>query len=356
MKFMKKTVALLLVAVMAMTMFVGCAKDKEETLDPTEVVMVVGETEVTMNMANFYVRYNQSLMESVYSSYIGEDVWITEVEDGVTYEDSLKDSLLEELQKLYIVTNHVADYNVELSEDEVKAIEAAADSFMEENKDEAAQAKVSADRDTVVAYLKLYTLNEKMGEAMRADVDMTVTDEQAAQKRMRYFEITKSETLDDGSTTEMSEDEIKDAKKEAEEFLKGAKANGSMEAYATEKEKTTQTLTFDADSTSLGEDVIKAADALKANEFSEVIETEDGIYVVQLESEFDAEATESNKETVLTERQEARYEELLEKWTEETKVTVHDKVWDKISVQGLKVNYVEDPQEETEEAEGETEE
>lgn len=356
MKFMKKTVALLLVAVMAMTMFVGCAKDKEETLDPTEVVMVVGESEVTMNMANFFVRYNQSLMESVYSSYIGEDVWITEVEDGVTYEDSLKDSLLEELQKLYIVTNHVADYNVELSEDEVKAIEAAADSFMEENKDETAQAKVSADRDTVVAYLKLYTLNEKMGEAMRADVDMTVTDEQAAQKRMRYFEIAKSETLDDGTTMEMSEDEIKDAKKEAEEFLKGAKANGSMEAYATEKEKTTQTLTFDADSTSLGEDVIKAADALKANEFSEVIETEDGIYVVQLESEFDAEATESNKETVLTERQEARYEELLEKWTEETKVTVHDKVWDKISVQGLKVNYVEDETEETEEAEGETEE
>ena len=93
MKFMKKTVALLLVAVLAMTVFVGCAKDKEETLDPTEVVMVVGETEVTMNMANFFVRYNQSLMESVYASYIGEDVWMTEVEDGVTYEVSLKDSL-----------------------------------------------------------------------------------------------------------------------------------------------------------------------------------------------------------------------------------------------------------------------
>jgi len=92
---------------------------------------------------------------------------------------------------------------------------------------------------------------------------------------------------------------------------------------------------------------------LKANEFSDVIETENGIYVVQLESEFDAEATESNKETVLTKRQEARYEELVEKWTEETKVTVHEKVWDKISIQGLKVNYVED---ETEETEEETEE
>lgn len=351
MKLMKKTVAFLIVAVMAMTLFVGCAKDKEEeTLDPTEVVMVVGETEVTMNIANFFVRYNQSLMESVYQSYIGEDVWMMEVEDGVTYEESLKDSLLEELQKLYIVTNHVADYNVTLSDEEVKAIEAAADSFVAENKD---VEKVSGDKETVVAYLKLYTLNEKMGEAMRADVDMTVTDEDAAQKRMRYFEIEKTAELDDGSTMEMSDKEIKAAQKEAKEFLKGAKANGSMEAYATEAEKDTKTLTFDADSTSLDEEVIKAADALKENEFSEVIETETGIYVVQLESEFDAEATESAKETKLTERQEDRYEELLEKWTEETKITMHEEVWDKISVQGLKVNYTED---ETEETEEETEE
>ena len=353
MKFMKKTVAFLLIAVMAMTMFVGCAKDKEETLDPTEVVMIVGETEVTMNMANFFVRYNQSLMESVYGSYIGEDVWMKEAEDGVTYADSLKDSLLQELQDLYIVTNHVVDYNVTLSDEEVKAIEAAADSFIEENKDEDVQAKVSGDRDTVIEYLKLYTLNKKMGEAMRADVDMNVTDEDAAQKRMRYFVIETTAESNDGSTTTMSDDEIKEAKKEAKEFLKGAKANGSIEAYATEKEKDTKTLAFSADSTVLDEKVIKAADALKENEFSEVIEAEDGIYVVQLESEFDAEATESNKETVLKERQEARYKELLEQWTEDTKITMHEEVWDKISVHDLKVNYTDD---ETEESEEETEE
>ena len=347
MKLLKKTVALMIVAVMAMTLFVGCAKDKEETLDQTEVVMVVGETEVTMNIANFFVRYNQSLMESMYSQYIGEDVWMTEMEQGVTYEDNLKETLLEELQKLYIVTNHVADYSVTLTDEEVAAIEAAADSFVAENKD---VDQVSGDKETVVAYLKLYTLNEKMGEAMRADVDTEVTDEQAAQKRMRYFEIAKTEQSDDGSTIELSDEEIEASQKEAKEFLKGAKANGSMEAYATEAEKDTKTLAFDSDSTSLDEEVIKAADALKENEFSDVIETDTGIYVVQLESEFDAEATESNKATVLTERQEARYEELVEKWTEETEITVHEKVWDKISIQGLKVNYLED---ETEETEGE---
>lgn len=349
MKLLQKAVALVLVALMTMTLFVGCAKDKAENLDQKEVVMVIGETEVTMDVANFFVRYNQSMMEAMYIQYMGEDVWMQTVEKGVTYEDSLKESLLEELKTMYIVANHVADYSVELTEEELKAIEAAADAFVAENKDEATQAKVSADRDTVIAYLKLHTINEKMAKAMKADVDTTVTDEQAAQKRMRYFEIAKSTTLDDGSTMTMSDEEIKAAQKEAKAFLKGAKEKGSMEAYATEANKETKTLAFDADSTGLDADVIKVADKLKVNEFSKVIETEKGIYVVQLESEFDAEATESHKATVLSERQEARYQELVEKWTEDAKITVYEKVWKKISIQGLKVNPLEDVKEETEE-------
>lgn len=350
-KLMKKAAALLLVAIITMTFFVGCGKDEEVALDPKEVVMVVGETEVTMNIANFFVRYNQSLMESVYLSYIGEDVWMQEVEDGKTYEENLKESLLEELTNLYIVAAHADEYKVALTDEEVAAIETAADTFMKENEENDSLDKVSADKETVIEYLTLYTLNEKMGEAMRNDVNMEVTNEDAAQKRMRYIVYDKVIENEDGTTEELSKKEIEAAKEDAEAFLKGAKANGSMEAYATEKGTTTETLTFDADSTALDEDVIKAADELKENEFSKVIETEDGFYVVQLESLFDESATEAAKETVLTERQDARYDELLEKWTEDTKVTVHEEVWNKISIQGLQVNYQYDEEEESEDTE-----
>lgn len=346
MKIMKKAVALMLVAVLVSAVFVGCAKDKNVTVDSKEVVMVVGDTEVTMNMANFFVRYNQSMLESMYTSYVGENVWITEMSEGVTYGESLKETLLQELQNLYVVTSRVADYNITLTDEDMQAIESAADAFIAENSDKDVLDKVSADRDTVVEYLKLYTLSEKMAKAMKAEADPNVTDDEAAQKRMRYIEILKKEQLQDGSTKELSEDEIADAKKEIETFLKGAKANGSMEAYATENEIETKTLAFDAESTALDEEVIKAADKLNVNEFSKVIETETGIYAVQLESEFDAEATESQKEVIVAERQEAKYQELVEKWTKETEIVVHEKVWKKISLHDLKVNYIEDKTEE----------
>lgn len=347
-KLVKKTAALLLVTAMAMTCFAGCGKNKDVAIDPTEVVMTVGDTEVTMDMANFFVRYNQSLMESVYTSYIGEDVWIQEVEDGKTYEENLKETLLEEFKNLYIVVAHAEDYRVALTDDEKAAIEKAVESFVKENEGKDSLDQVSASKEIVTEYLTLYTLNHKVGEAMRNDVNKEVTDEDAAQKRARYVVYEKETDNGDGTTTKLSDKEIKKAQKDAAAFLKGAKANGSMEAYATEKGTATKTLTFDKDNTSLDEKVIKAADKLKENEFSEVIETEDGIYVLQLESEFDKDATDAAKEGVLTKRQEARYEELLEKWTKDTKVTVKEEVWNKISVQGLKVVYEQDPEEEKE--------
>ena len=345
MKLVKRAVSLLLATAMTMTVFVGCAKEEPVVLDPNEVVMVVGETEVKMNIANFFVRYNQSLMESIYEQYIGEYAWITEMKEGVTYEDNLKEALLEDLKKLFILNGHVADYDVTLTDAETKSIEAAAESFISENKDKDAQEKVSGDKDTVIQYLKLYTLSEKLTKAMRDDVDANVSEAEATQKRVRYYEIKKSVKSDDGSSGKMTDKEIKEAKKEAEEFLKGAKANGSMETYAKEQKENTKTLTFNANSTALDKEVIQAADALGEKEFSEVIESENGIYVLQLESLFDEEATETEKETILTQRQNDRYEELLEKWTKDTKVTVHEEVWDKISIQGLKIVYIEDPKE-----------
>ena len=120
-KMVKKLTALALVAVMTMACFVGCAQ-KEETVDPKAIVMKVGETEVTAEFANFYLRYNQSLMESIYETYIGADVWKQEVSTGYTYEDSLKDSIMDELQEMILVVNHVDDYKVALTDEEKKGL------------------------------------------------------------------------------------------------------------------------------------------------------------------------------------------------------------------------------------------
>lgn len=328
----KKAVALAAAAALVMTSLVGCAG----SVDNSEVVATVGESEITAGVANFYIRFQQASMEGYYMSYLGEDMWTQEVSDGVTYEESIKDSAMESLQQFYILRDHMEEYNVCLTDEEKASIEEAVKAFDEANADNAKK-KVSGDKAIVQEVLELMTISEKMYDAMIADVDTEVSDEEAAQKAMQYVLFATSTTEEDGSTTEMSEEEIATAKANAEDCLAKAKENGSLEAYAKEAELEAKKQTFDAESTSLAEEVIKAADALGEGEFAEVIETDSGYYVVQLTSLLDREATDTKKESIVKERQNDKYQEIFDAWKEATEITVHEKVWKKISLQGLGV-------------------
>lgn len=328
----KKAVALAAAAALVMTSLVGCAG----SVDNSEVVATVGESEITAGVANFYIRFQQASMEGYYMSYLGEDMWTQEVSDGVTYEDNMKDSVMESLQQFYILRDHMEEYNVSLTDEEKASIEEAAKAFDEANADNAKK-KVSGDKAIVQEVLELMTISEKMYDAMIADVDTEVSDEEAAQKAMQYVLFATSTTEEDGSTTEMSEEEIATVKANAEDCLAKAKENGNLEAYATEAGLEAKKQTFDAESTSLAEEVIKAADALGEGEFAEVIETDSGYYVVQLTSLLDREATDTKKESIVKERQNDKYQEIFDAWKEATEITVHEKVWKKISLQGLGV-------------------
>lgn len=332
-RFGKKAFAWTATALLAVTALSGCATK----IDESEIVATVGDVEITAGFANFYARYQQSGLESMYQMYVGEDFWGKELSDGVTYEESTKDSLMTSLQELYLLDAHAGEYEVALTEEEQAAIDEAASSFDSANGSNVKE-QVSGTKENAAEYLRLQTIAAKMKEAMTADVDTNVSDEEAAQKRLRYVKIDKVVYSDDGTKLDFTEEQLAEKLKEAEDILAGAKANGSLEAYATEKELQSTKLTFDAESTSLDEAVIAAADALKTGEFTEVMDTEGAYYVVQLENEFDEEATQTEKDSIVSVRKNDRYTELVDEWKEATEITVEDSVWNQISFESLKVN------------------
>lgn len=329
----KKAVALAAVAAMSMTSFVGCA---DNSVDNSKVVATVGDSEITLGLVNFYIRYQQSAVESYYASTLGDNMWTLEISDGYTYEDSVKESIIDSLEQLYILEDHAEEYEVALTEEELAEIETVAETFDAANED-AAKELISADKETVVDLLELLTLGNKVTEAMIADVDTEVSDEEAAQKALSYMFYSKSITNDDGETVEKTEEEIAAAKVEAEDFLAQAKANGSLATYAESLGLEASTATFDSESTSPTEEVVAAADKLAENEFAEIIETDYGFYVVQLTSLLDEEATATKKEEIVAERQDEKFNELYEAWLEETEITLNENVLDDISLHRLQV-------------------
>ncbi len=354
MKSLKKLTALVAVAALAVTPLAGCQKQKD--IDNSEIVMTVGDKKVELGLANFFVRYQQSMIEEqmeMYQQYGYAMDWDTEVEEGTTYEESIKKSVLESLQKLYVLDAHAEEYDVTITEEETAAIEEAAKAFTEANTEEANE-KVSG--DYAKEYMRLATINTKMYEAVKASHTPEVTDEEANQKIMYYVKYDLTETDDSGNTTELTDDEVAELKEDVQAFLDDAKANGNLEAYATEQEVTATKAAFNADNEELEAKLVEAADALELNGFTDIIEGESALYIAQVTSLSDEEATNEKREELIEEKKDEYYEETVEAWTEDTEIKVYDKVWAKVSLEGLKITSIEPEEDDASDSSTDTEE
>ena len=339
-------------ALAAMTV-TGCSG----SLDPDAVVMTVGGEEVTLGVANFYARMTQAQYETYYLGMMSsngmtmtaEDMWNQEY-DGETTEESTKESLLESLQNMYVISQHAEEYDVSLTEDEEKAISDAADQFGKDNTDEAKD-KVSGYKKDIEKYLELVTIQTKMDSAMKEGVDEEVSDEEAAQKAMDYVFFSYTTTDDSGATVALSDDEKTALKTTAENLTERVKNGEEMADVAEESSTAVQEATFDAETSTYDADLIAAADALaEVGDVTDVIETDNGLYVAQLTSLLDRDATDTKKQEIVEERKQEQYDSLLEDWKDAADIEVDEKVWDKIDFidQGVTIITSED-EESTEE-------
>ena len=140
---MKKRLAMLVLAgAMVTSSLTGCG------LKDSATVATVAGDEIPAGLANFYARMTQAQYESMYSSYLGDNMWTTEASEGKTYEKLVKDEVLKDLENMYLLEDHMDDYKISLSDDEKKAIKDAAKEFSKDN-DKDDKEKESGDTEYV---------------------------------------------------------------------------------------------------------------------------------------------------------------------------------------------------------------
>lgn len=337
--FRKKAVLLTAAGALAAMAVTGCSG----SINTDAVVATVGEDDITLGVANFYARMTQGQYETYYAGMMGttgEAMWTQEAGEGQNYEESVKDSLMENLENMYLISQHAADYEVSLTKEEEDAISEAAAQFDEDNTDEAKEI-VSGYRKDIEEFLRLATIQTKMDSKMREGVDENVSDEEAAQKAMKYVFFSYTTTDDSGNSTELTDDEKADLKTNAQTLADRVNAGEDISTVAEELGQTAYDLTFDSESTSPNEDLIAAADALKTEgAVTDVIETDDGLYVGQLTSFLDRDATDQKKESIIEERRQDQYDSLLEQWKDDTDIEVDEKVWNKVDFEDTGVTII----------------
>lgn len=340
----KRIVMVAAAGVLAVTSLAGCSR----TLNNDAVVATVGEDEVKLGVANFYARMQQAQMETYYGSMLGggDQMWTQEIEEGKTYEQSTKSNVIKSLENMYLLKQHAGDYDVELTDKEKKAIDKAADKFLEDNTLEGKDA-VSGTKKVVKEYLTLATIQQKMDAPLKAGVDEEVSDEDAAQKSMQYVLFAYTKQDESGQSADMTDDEKAAQKTAAQDFAEKLKnsEDKNLETAAKAAGAEVQTATFDGESTSPNADLVKAADALEnEGDVTDAVETDNGIYIAKVTSFLDREATDIKKQSIVETRKQDQYDATIKKWRKATDIKVKKNVWKKVSFakQGVTIKQSED--------------
>ena len=310
------------------------------SVDPEATVATINGREIPLGVANFAAQFTAVDYDTYYLSYLGTDMWSQDIGgNGETMTDSVKNNILETLEEYCLLDQHMGDYGVELTEEELADIESAAAQFIADNSAQALEA-LGATEEYVSEFLRLNTLQSKMRAAMVADVDRNVPDEECAQKTFSYVRVSKAADSDDEEQTE--EQAAAAAKETAEKILTAAMTGSqedALEAAAEDADKNKSTCSYgtgdlneEDNSTSLELEVLQAADKLDEGEFAkELIETDDSYYIVRMDSLFDEDATEKERQSIISERENDRYEEIVNGYKETSDWTVNEDVWEPVN-------------------------
>lgn len=309
-KLGKKLFVASLCACMTAAALTGCTAKEDKA------AITVGDEKVSLGMVNLALRINQAQMQTMYGSFMGDDMWST-------YGETTKQSAVENLEEMILMEQNMEEYGVTVTDEEKTKISEAAKSFIESNDDKTIKA-MNATTQNVERLLTLYTVDSKMYKAIIADVDTNVSDEEAAQKTVQYVLFsTAGSTDEDGNSVDMSDEEKAEKKSKAEQVLEAVKGGEDMADALTDvgEDRSPISNSYGADNGTISDALREAADKLSDGEVADLIETDGGYYVLQMVSTFDREKTDAQKETIISQRKSDKYTETLDSWKENTAIS-----------------------------------
>lgn len=323
----KKLAALLLTGALCLSALTGCGANSEDT------IATLGEENVTFGVANFLTKYQKASIDDMYAAY--GVTWSTDLYgNGTTMEENFKNSAMDLLHDLYTLRNHMADYNVEITAEDETAIANAAEAFLEANSQETLE-EFGATQEIVKEVLTLYTIQAKMYNVIIADADTEVSDEEANMRGYSLVTINLKGGYDENYRyVEYTEDEVAKLRESADrmsELLLGK----TLEDAAEELGFDVTTGTYAKDDATLNETLLSVMNELKEGDVSKMIETDTALYFVRIDADTDKAATENNRQSIITERQNELYEATLDAWQENDGWTVKTSVLDEIDFHNM---------------------
>lgn len=331
----KKVMAILLSTAIAASTFIGCGTDKAKDYKDTDTVMFIDkDNKIDYATACTYTRmmqaetysYMQSMLQRFNSSAVDVDMWSQSLEDTdedskkyKTYGEQFKGNTLDSLESLLLDKLYGSkEYEVTFTDDDKKECESVADEFIEKMSKDDLKA-MHASKKTMMNVLELMTYETRVKNAIEADVDTKVSDDEAGQSTFSYVEIKK-----------------KDAKKKdkrIKSLIKKVEAGTDISTAASDAGFTAQSVTFttaDPEYDEYGKEMLKKASKMKDGECNSYKDAKGNTIILYMQSVNDQSATETKKDDIISDRKDKAYEDKLDEWKDKKKVTINKDAWNSI--------------------------
>ena len=307
-KGIRKKLAVLLAAAVMAGSFSGCG-----LMENTEIVFTtglsgeqlfkIGKSVCTLPEAMIYVMDYQRQYEGVY----GVEMWEHDF-GGITFENYVKDTIVDQLASMKAITLLAGDYEVSLSSDEEKKVSQAAEDYYGALTEEQIE-YMDLELKDVESLYRDHALSGKVYEEITKDVNTEVSDVEARIITVQQFRLDSAETAQS----------VKEQLDEGRDFAAVA-SSYSLDSQVT--------YTFGRGEHDAAYE--EAAFALENDQVSDVIETEDGYYILKCVNNFDQEATEDNKVTMVEKRRDELFESVYEKLVADTPSQFNSRLWEKV--------------------------
>lgn len=310
MRKFKKMAVLTVSAVMMSTLLSGCSIGN--------TAFKYGDIKVGLPEATVYAKIQQYSAESQFASYYGENMWDIEIQEGVTFEESVKENAIEQIKTVKVLADHAEDMKVSLSEEEKKEVKENVENFVSGDMGKKIMESAEADEELISTIYEENALASKVHDAIIADVDTNVTDEEAKVTTVYKLVFATKKTDTNGEEVTLSKEEQKKQLSKAKKAYRALKKGADMTALAQQYDIADDASeSYSAGKSLGGESFEEAVAKLEEGEFTSIIKTDEGYVVAKLVTEMDKEKTEENKETVLEERQQEAYQKQLDQWTKD---------------------------------------
>ena len=329
-----------MVFLMGCSLLTGCRGGKD-------VIMTIDDQEYTLQDM-MYIIY--AVEESYnYQAAFGYDIWNLEDESGKTGEVLAKEEVKDQFIWVTLLSEKAIEAGYSLSEEEQSDIDESKDSILESLSEEYQKRTGFTEDNLQIAmenYILAYNYYNDQLEKVEIDEDeitASINQEDYHGYEIEYICVPTVEWDSEGNASELSESEVKEAKKTATSMMEEAKSGTDFETIVGDDEINEYgSMTLTKNDESLDEKVVNAALTLKNDEmYGTIIEAADGYYIIKMINNNSTQAYDEAVTNAINEEKTNGYDVIYQDMLSKRKIKMNDDEWDKIVIHNYAYENVE---------------